>query len=212
LVHLKELKKDNNNMKLVQWIDGKPTFSDEAKMLKPFRQIIERDKGGKGKYDVPGDSDGRNKIISTKELAFIIYWCSFKSPFDHIKDDKQKEEEIKSALMLPDNWKADSLIWEGVDKWKELTYTSKRKLVDTAKRSFDKLEEFLDQVDLQATTNSGSLVFSPKALQEALQEIPTTIKKLYEAEEIAYKEMDNNQQGGGNGKRQIEKGLFEDDL
>lgn len=81
--------------------NGKPVINPEAKMIKEFKLIIERDRGSEG------DSQGRLKLMSAKELAFIPLYESLKSPYNKNFEPERRVEELKRGLKLPDTWKID---------------------------------------------------------------------------------------------------------
>lgn len=166
-----------------------PTFNPAVKEIREFKALIHRDKGTKD-TEIGGDHDGRKKLISTKELALIYFYCGSNSMYEAF-EGKEKIDKIKTDLELPSKWKVDDEIQAAIDKYNELTYTPSRKLIETARKSIDQLITFLDDVDLGERTKTGGMVFSPKNLQDSIKDIPNTIKSLNEAEKILRQEMEN---------------------
>lgn len=170
-------------MKLVQLIDEMPYFSEEARTIIQFNRILMRDKGSEG------DSDGRKKKFALKELAFVYFYCSFDGRFQFYDTEKERIEAIKSVLGLPKEWVIDSVIEDAIKMYSYLTETESMALVKEARRAIKKLKEFIEDVDLNATTKSGTLVFSPKDLQSVIKDMPYTIESLNKAKEIVQKEL-----------------------
>lgn len=167
-----------------------PTFNPAVKEIKEFKVLLQRDKGTKNLDDIGGDHDGRKKLIATKELAFIYFYCSFNSMYEAF-NGHEKVDKIKKDLELPSNWKIDDDIKAAMDKYEELTFTPSKKLIETGRKSIEQLILFLEELDLSERTKTGGMVFTPKNLQDAIKEIPVTIKALNEAEKIIQQEMEN---------------------
>lgn len=87
----------------------------EIRTIKEFKDIIVRDKGG---Y-IKGDSDGKKKLMSTKEFMYIHLYANPKGIYRDLSDE-EKHEKSKEHAELPTIWKVDPLVQAGIDKYKEL--------------------------------------------------------------------------------------------
>jgi len=169
-----------------------PVFNPEARVIKEFRRIIERDKGSKG------DHDGRKKKRALLELAFIHYMCVYDSRYNMFHVESERVEKIATDLGLPEGFKIDSDIKLAIDRYKDLMETPAKSLYRKAIKGIEKVEDFIDAVNLNEKNSSGSYVFGPKQLQDTVKGIPDTIKALEEVEKLVRKEEDNKFRKDGN--------------
>ena len=87
----------------------------EIRSVKQFKDILERDKGG----HIPGDSDGRKKLMATKEFMYIYLYANPFSIYRDLSDDS-RAERCKNHAELPDIWKVDPLVQAGIDEFTNL--------------------------------------------------------------------------------------------
>ncbi len=177
--------------------EGIPRFSPEAKMIEPFRSIIDRDKS-------------KGKDLALRQLAFIHFWCVFDSRYDMYDNTLQKEKRIKDDLGIEDKWNftSDSLVMQGVNKYKDLTVTRSSRLVEKSDKTLKKLEDFFDNLILDGEenkNNSGSMIVKPKEVQDFILSLPDTIKAVQESEKLVRKELE--EQSGK--KLREDLGMFE---
>lgn len=169
-------------MELITVVDDMPVFNPEVRMIKEFKRLLERDKGSKG------DHDGRKKHVATKELCFIYFWCAYDSRFDAF-EGKEKTKILKEYLDLPEKWKVDDDIKAAVKAYRFLTETPSMRLYKKMVEGVKNIEDFIDDVDLEKTTKSGTLVFSPEKLVKVITDLPKTIQALNDADKIIKKEI-----------------------
>ena len=172
---------------------GIPVFNPEIRMIKEYNAIIKRDKGS------PGDHDGRDKKMATKELAYIYFYASYKSPY-YKNDDEQRYLKIKSALGLPDDWKPDELIQAGIDRWDELQTTDAMLDLESAKRAAKATRSFLNNVDYDLFNEKGVYKYKVKEVTDTIKSWGLVLKGIDELEERVKKDMEltaNKIRGGG---------------
>lgn len=126
--------------------NNKVSISPEARQIKYFKVIIERDRGGK----IPGDSDGRRKYLAMRELAYIYHMADPKSKFTLIPE-KEKENEIILALDLPEGWKPDEHVKTAIEKYKYYRETvserTLRELRKTLEASVDTIQFLRESIE-----------------------------------------------------------------
>lgn len=89
---------------------------EEIRGIPEFQKILVRDKGS------DGDATGRNKAMAFKEFYYIWYKCDLESPGNNQGyDAKTLDETAKREARLPENWKADKVINDACEKYKEDT-------------------------------------------------------------------------------------------
>lgn len=95
-----------------------PKFNPEARLIKSYKALIERDKGS------VGDADGRKKLKATKELAFVALYVSLTSPYNrNYEVGAERTNELKRQLDLPTDWKPDAILQEAMKEYEKTQVT-----------------------------------------------------------------------------------------
>lgn len=129
----------------------KPTR--ESLMIYPYGEIWNRDTTEK-------------KDIASKEVAFIEFFCSYleTNPYAGYTNEDTRKEKIIAALFrdVPD-WQPDNLILDGVAVFEDLRDNASptMKLFKAALAAMEKVQTYLETVDLTKTTKTGQLVNKP---------------------------------------------------
>jgi hypothetical protein len=148
---------------------GLPQIDPIVYELKPFKALVTRDKS-------------KNKERAKSELAFIWFWCDYKSDFSTEPDESKKLFEITNVLTLPPSWKVDALVEKAIDFYKELTSTTTTVLLEQTKKTIKKLSVFLEGIDFDKTDNSGKPVYDMKKVVDTTTQIPKLLATLKEIE------------------------------
>lgn len=98
-------------------MEGIPVFNPEAKVIKEFKALIERDRGSEG------DAQGRKKLQATKELAFIALFVSLKSAYNRNYEPSVRTEELKRSLKLAPSWQPDDIVKEAMKQYAKTQVT-----------------------------------------------------------------------------------------
>lgn len=139
----------------------KPTR--ESLMIYPFPDIWNRDKTEK-------------KDIATKEIAYIEFFCSLlkTNPYAGYTNDLERSNKIIKGVFrdIPD-WTPDGLILEGIAAYTDYRDNSSPtiKLFRAALGAMEKLQTYLETVDMTATTKTGALVNKPSDIINALTKL-----------------------------------------
>jgi len=198
-------------IKLITLENDLPVFNPEVRMFAPFRKLLERDKGakaGKEYYD-KGDSDGRRKSISTKELAFIYWYADPRSSYveSYANDLELREQRVKRLVDLPEKWKIDSAVQEAIDFYlEEIKDDFDVKYLEDNISSAAKTGEYLRNVDYSLRDTKGKPVYDPLQIAKINKESGGVLESLKLLREKAFKKvvMNTKIRGGGN------VGLFEE--
>lgn len=89
----------------------------EVLSIKEFKKIATRVKG------MPGDADGRKKMVNLLELQFVKYFAETRIHSTSIyagMSDTEKTKKIAEDIGLPDDWKMDDEVKEACDKYAEI--------------------------------------------------------------------------------------------
>ena len=176
-------------MKLFKYEGYKITIAPEALLLKPFKQIWQRDRS-------------RNKDKALMELGFIYFFCDTRSDYQYLTDEDERKEAIKEGEGLPPKWEPDKIVQEAMTFYNSFKPTSAL-LLDDTRLMVDKYRKRLREQEFD-----GLEVKELKELGALIKQIPSLVKDLDEAEKALTSEMRN----AGKMRGQREKTIFEDDL
>jgi len=129
-------------MKLFVWKDHDITLADEVFTIPIFKKILK-------KYDSLDDA--------MLEFKYIFFMTDFRSDFDDILDEKEKEKEILKTVIAKDvkKLKLDKLTQEAIDFYKKRQMTTSMHLLYDAKFAIGKVRQYLKNVDLELTDAQG---------------------------------------------------------
>lgn len=179
-------------MKLFKYEGYKVIISPEALLLKPFKQLYQRDRS-------------QNKDRAVMEMGFIYFFCDPRSDYQYITDDQSRMEAIIEAEGFAKDWVPDNLVIKAMDFYDTFKSTAALLLEDT-RSAVTKLRNLLRDIDLTQTDDKGKLVYTLNSVTATIKQIPSLVKDLEEAERMISKE--NIEVGKMRG--QGEKTIFED--
>jgi hypothetical protein len=179
-------------MKLFKYEGYKITISEEALVLKPFKDIWQRDKS-------------RNKDRALIELGFVYFFCDPRSDYQYLTDEDSRMKSIIEGEGMEPNWKPDALVEAAMKFYKSFTPTSALLLEDT-RSAVDKLRKQLRDIDLNATDDKGKPIYTLNVITSTIKQIPALVKDLEEAERAITSEIMQNDKIRGT----QEKSMYED--
>ena len=180
-------------MNLFKYEGYKVNISPEAMMLKPFKEIYDRDKS-------------KSKDKAFLELAYIYFYCDPRSDYQYIIDPIDKDKAIREGLDLL-KWKPDKKITEAIEFYNSFKSTSSLLLEDT-RALIDKVRNQMKEIDLTATDDKGKPLYTLNIITSTIKQIPDLIKSLDAAEKAIVSELATS----GRIKGQREKTILDDDL
>lgn len=180
-------------MKLFTYESYQIKISPEAYALKPFRDIWDRDKS-------------KNKLKALQELGFIYFYCDPKSDYTYITN-----EEERAATIIADEglgkWLPDKIVIAAVDFYNSFKTTSIL-LIEDARKSAERVREFLRNVDLLAEDDKGKPKYNATQVVSSIKECLRLVEVFTEAEKKAVMEQTDTLRMRGGG----DKTIFEEDL
>lgn len=176
-------------MKLFKYEGYKITISEEAMLLKPFKDIWRRDK-----------SQGKEKALS--ELGFIYFFCDIRSDYQYIVDEEVRKESIKEGEGLPKEWEPDTVVKKAMEFYNTFKPTSALLLEDT-RFAVDKLRKLLRDIDLNQTDDKGKPIYTLNTVTATIKQVPALVRDLDEAERSIAKEIAQNDKARGSQTKSI---------
>ena len=154
----------------------KLVISEEAYLIKPFRDIIRRDKD-------------RNKSKAIAELGYIFFMVDPRSTYAYITDVEKKSEAIKEAVGLSKKWKPDSVVIQGLKIYEIASETTAGLMLKDFRTSVDKVRAFLTTFSLEAKDKFGKPLYPVTTIVNALKQIPILVKQIIETEKMLIQEL-----------------------
>ena len=181
-------------MKLFRYEGYNLTISEEAFMLKPFRDIWKRDK-----------SKGKDKAL--QELAYIYFMEDSRSDYQIYVDKEERSSQVKLGEGIPESWKPDKLVTDAQEFYAGFK-SEAALLLEDIRVAITKLREFIKTIDLSAVDDKGKPIYTLNTYTATIKQIPELITSLDEAEKSIHKEAVTSDKVRGS----VEKAMFEDDL
>ena len=105
-------------LKLFKYEGYKLSIEPEALLLKPIRDIWERDSSA-------------TKDTALMELGFVYFYSDPRSDYQFITDKKDRMKEIRAGEGIPKEWKPDKLVNDCIDFYESFKSSSVLLLEDT---------------------------------------------------------------------------------
>lgn len=179
-------------MKLFKYEGYKITISEEALLLKPFKEIWQRDKS-------------KSKDKALQELGYIYFMSDPRSDYQYLVDEEERSKAIKEGEGIPNNWNPDKAVLDAITFYKSFKPTSALLLEDT-RFAVDKLRKLLREIDLTKTDDKGKPIYTLNTITATIKQIPSLVKDLDEAEKTLSKEIMESSKVRGS----QEKSMYED--
>lgn len=161
------------------------TYSPQALMLSPFKKIWDEDK-----------SEG--KLMANLTLSFVYYMIDERSDFMHILDVDEREQAVKEAIQLPEDFNGRSEeILDAISFYSKMSETTSTKLLQSTRLVLQKISEFLDNVDLdERDEKSKKPIHDIGKITGSVEKIPKLIRAINEIEKEVIKEKALKTQSG----------------
>ena len=179
-------------IKLFKYEGYKLNISEEALLLKPFKEIWQRDKS-------------KNKDKALQELGYIYFMSDPRSDYQYLVDEEERSKAIKEGEGIPSNWKPDKVVLDAITFYKSFKPTSALLLEDT-RFAVDKLRKLLREIDLTEVDDKGKPIYTLNTITATIKQIPSLVKDLDEAEKTLSKELIESSKVRGS----QEKSMYED--
>jgi hypothetical protein len=184
-------------MELFEIKDDQVSFSPQALLLKPFKDLWDRDKK-------------KNKPLANTELAAVYFFMDYKSDFSTMLNDEEKLELIKSVIVgMPTDWEPDNLFKEACKFYQTMQETHSTLLLIDAQYAIASVRKFLRSLDMEERDERDKPVHDIKKVIDSLGSINKVTESLMDLEQQVKKQIHNKEDTARGGK---EKALFEDSI
>lgn len=189
-------------MKLIQFDGTEFTIADEALLVKPIRELFQKDKSKK-------------KEEFWKEMSYIWFMCDPRSSYQYLINEDERASEIKSQEGLGPNWKPSPTVLEAMKIYRRQTTTTASLLIEDMRYGLDSIRAIIRKISKAVNTETdedatdGGSVLAMKldkaldSMTKACDKIPDLAKKLSDAEKALAKDFATEEKARGNVERAI---------
>lgn len=170
-------------MNIFEIVNNQVTFSPQALMIKPFREIWDCDKS-------------KDKFQATLELSYVYYMSDERSDYMYILDEEERHDQIVSDLELGDNWIKPKYIDTAIVYYKRLSETTSTKLLESTRNVIEKISGFLDTIDINERDSRNKPVHDITKITNSVEKIPKLIRALNDIEKEIIREKELKAQSG----------------
>lgn len=183
-------------MKLLKYENYQVLPSEEIFLVKPFRDLYNKDK-----------SENKEKFM--QQLSICYFMIDPRSSYADIFDEGERLKKILSQEGLPKNFSISKDLKKAMEIYEELTTTTSQKLLESMRKAVKKIGDFLENVDLNAIDDKGRAKYNVSSIVQATDKIPALAKKLIETEKIVAAEIvENTRMRGGEEQAHAYEGGF----
>lgn len=153
-------------------------------MIPEFRALLQRSKG-------PLNGRDRFNTRAVKEFTYIYLRYDFNSPYFKDTEEVKEYRAVSDSGVSEEILLSDEFIKDACRKYVEIQNS-----VSPAIRSYERLKEanqyklnFLETIDLHATTEGGAKRHSMKEIDDTIKAQPSVLKALGEIYDLAKEEL-----------------------
>ena len=189
-------------MKLIQFDGTEFTIADEALLVKPIRELFQKEKSKK-------------KEEFWKEMSYIWFMCDPPSSYQYLINEDERAAEIKSQEGLGLDWKPSPTVIEAMKIYRRQTTTTASLLIEDMRYGLDSIRAIIRKISKAVNTETdedatdGGSVLAMKldkaldSMTKACDKIPDLAKKLSDAEKALAKDFATEEKARGNVERAI---------
>ncbi len=152
------------------------TFSPQALMLKPFKEIWDND-------------ESKDKTEATKELSYVYFMADERSDFMYILNEEERHEEVCRSLELGHGaWIVPHYVTDAIEYYIKMSETTSTRMLRSTRGVVEKISSFFDTVDVNERDKNMKPVFNVDRIVSSVEKIPKLVRSLNEIEQEIVKE------------------------
>ena len=156
-------------MNIFEIVNYNVTFSPQALMLAPFKEIWRNDLT-------------KDKEKAVKELSYVFYMADERSDYMYILDEEERKESIIRDLDMDPNWIIPGYIDEAILFYIEASQTTSTIMLRSTRGVISKISKFLDTIDVNERDKMNKPVFDIGKIVSSVEKVPKLVKALNEIE------------------------------
>jgi hypothetical protein len=163
-------------MKLIEFDGIEFKIADEALLVRPIRELFEKDKTKK-------------KEEFWKQISYLWFMCDPRSTYMYLVNEQERAKEVKKQEGLGDDWEPSELLKDAMNIYRSQTITTSAILLEGMRKGIDKLSAFLGETSFSEKTVAS--------MTSALKQIPELAKALSDAEHALAKDFATDDKARG---------------
>lgn len=187
-------------MKLIEF-DGRDfKIADEAFLMSPIRELLEKDKTVR-------------KENFWKQISYLWNMCDPRSPWMFLINEKDRDIEVKKQEGLPLDWQPSETLKRAMNIYKTQSTTTASLLIEDMRCGLDSIRAIIRKISKAVTKesedNNDNNVLALKldkaldSMTKACDKIPDLAKKLADAEKALTKDFETDDKARGNATKAI---------
>lgn len=177
-------------MKLIDFDGLEFKIADEALLVKPIREMFQKDKSKK-------------KEDFWKQISYLWFMCDPRSSYMYIVDSDQRSAEIKKQEGLGEDWEPSDLLKDAMNIYRTMTITTSSILLESMRKGVENIRKFMEEIDLFALDKNGKPIYQVSTMTATLRQIPELAKALAEAEKSLAKDFATDDKARGSAEKAI---------
>lgn len=181
-------------MNIFEIVNDQVTFSPQALVLKPLKEIWDNDSS-------PG------KGMAVAELSYVYYMADDRSDFQYILDEEERHDQVVLFVNgLDENYIVPQYVKDAMEFYVEISQTTSTRLLASTRGVIAKITHFLDVIDVnERDQRTNKPVFDIGKIVASVEKIPKLVRAVNEIEQEVIKEKELKAQTGNR-----ESGMFDD--
>lgn len=169
-------------MKLIEFDGMEFNIADEALLVRPIRQLFEKDKSKK-------------KEEFWKQISYLWFMCDPRSNYMYLVNEQERSKEVKKQEGLGEDWEPSELLKDAMNIYRSQTITTSAILLEGMRKGIDKLSAFLGETSFSEKTVAS--------MTSALKQIPELAKALSDAEHALAKDFATDDKARGTASKAV---------
>ena len=177
-------------MKLIEFDGIEFKVADEALLVRPIRELFEKDKTKK-------------KELFWKQMSYLWFMCDPRSTYQYLVDEDKRSREIIEQEGLGKDWKPSADLREAMDIYKRNTITTASLLLEDMRRAVEGLRSILrafENVSIDDIKIASQIASSMSA---TIAKIPELMKNMSDAEKALAKDFATEDTARGNATKAV---------
>lgn len=162
-------------MKLIEFDGVEFKIADEALLVRPIRELFEKDKSKK-------------KENFWKQISYLWFMVDPRSTYQYLVDEEKRSQEIIAQEGLGENWKPSFELREAMEIYRKHTTTTASLLLDDMRKGIEGLRNILRSFGEITITDGRAASQIASSITATIAKIPELMKAMSEAEKSLAKD------------------------
>ena len=177
-------------MKLIEFDGLEFKIADEALLVRPIRELFEKDKSKK-------------KENFWKQISYLWFMVDPRSTYQYLVDEQKRSEEIIAQEGLGKDWKPSFELREAMEIYRKNTTTTASLLLEDMRRGVEGLRAILRSFESITISDGRAASQIASSITATIAKIPELMKAMSDAEKALEKDFATEDKARGNNIKAI---------